>query len=661
MPGTAALLDSATAREASIPRRDVAAQGPAAPSDARGVPRGADAGLLGALAAELEAKLAAAAGGQSANLIEANPNATARPELWRPPATASAPKPPGTHAPGEAVADTQGGTAQGEGTPTDAVTLPGSRRTTPSGLPGDGTVAGATGRDASAGHPAAPVTSPALARSDANQATAGPVVGAVPPQGTSATGGPVTDADTYGMDAQGTASDATAPDYPATGTTPGSIARDATAASGAPDSRAGAEDHETPGGPGTVVQGAAVSGGAIPGPDARTAAGIAQITLAAGARAQGVRDDARAPGTDATAQGAPDGSAAPGAEPPSATARAGGPASAEGSGAGGSHAGDGDTSAGDGRGDGRTGRDGAAGPASPTPPAAGRSGPDVATTAWAVHSGRSDPRLGSGAGATGPAITDVGAGTANGAAGGVTPESDPQRVDPSGHDPDVAPRDPSSNHSGPNYLDPRSLGPNDPGTPRSDAIGSSAISSSAVGAAGAGANAAGTGGVGAGGVAGGGAAVPNSGGLPPGQAAWPSIAPQLVSVLSPLRRGADGVHRMTLRLRPEDLGPVSIVAEVRDGAIAVRLRADHEAGQAALRAALPELRQDLTDAGFARCALELHQQSSATGNGSQHFSGWRPEGRSQRRTPERGQAVAAPQAAGAEPGRAAEGLVDLRL
>nr|BFE65564.1 hypothetical protein GCM10020063_100900 [Dactylosporangium thailandense] len=152
----------------------------------------------------------------------------------------------------------------------------------------------------------------------------------------------------------------------------------------------------------------------------------------------------------------------------------------------------------------------------------------------------------------------------------------------------------------------------------------------------------------------GGTAVDGSG-LLGGQAAWSSVAPQLVSVLSPLRKGPDGVHRMTVRLDPEELGPVSIVAEVRDGSISVHLRADRETGQAALQAALPQLRQDLSSAGFAQCALELNQQSSFAGNESQHFSGRHPEGRSQQRAPERVETGAEP-----TPAEPMDGL-DVRL
>jgi flagellar hook-length control protein FliK len=112
------------------------------------------------------------------------------------------------------------------------------------------------------------------------------------------------------------------------------------------------------------------------------------------------------------------------------------------------------------------------------------------------------------------------------------------------------------------------------------------------------------------------------------------VATQVAMVLTPLRKGPDGVHRMTIQLSPGDLGPVSIVAEVRDGAIAVQLAAGSEAARVALQAALPDLRQDLRDAGFGQCTLDLHQDRDRPGNQSQQFSGWQSQGRSQQQAPE---------------------------
>jgi len=91
------------------------------------------------------------------------------------------------------------------------------------------------------------------------------------------------------------------------------------------------------------------------------------------------------------------------------------------------------------------------------------------------------------------------------------------------------------------------------------------------------------------------------------QPGLPTPAEQVAMRLVPLRRGADGIHRMTIHLNPDDLGPISVVAEVRGGAIAVQLHSATEAGRAALQASLPDLRQNLIDGGFGSCALDLQQ------------------------------------------------------
>jgi hypothetical protein len=81
----------------------------------------------------------------------------------------------------------------------------------------------------------------------------------------------------------------------------------------------------------------------------------------------------------------------------------------------------------------------------------------------------------------------------------------------------------------------------------------------------------------------------------------------------PLRREADGIHRLTVHLHPVDLGPVSVVAEIRDGNVAVQLSGGTEHGRQALHQALPQLRQELLDAGFANCSLDLRQDAPTGG------------------------------------------------
>jgi len=85
----------------------------------------------------------------------------------------------------------------------------------------------------------------------------------------------------------------------------------------------------------------------------------------------------------------------------------------------------------------------------------------------------------------------------------------------------------------------------------------------------------------------------------------PPAAAQLVAQLAPLRTGPDGVHRMTMLLNPEELGPITVVAEVRGDQLSVHLAGTTEAGREALRTALPQLERELRDSGFTACALDV--------------------------------------------------------
>jgi hypothetical protein len=118
------------------------------------------------------------------------------------------------------------------------------------------------------------------------------------------------------------------------------------------------------------------------------------------------------------------------------------------------------------------------------------------------------------------------------------------------------------------------------------------------------------------------AAVPAPAGPAPVTATPPATAPaspappaaQVALHVVPLRLEADGVHRLTVHLHPADLGPVSLVAEVRDGAVHLQLAGATEAGREALRDALPDLRRELQQGGFERCSLDLGQDAPSGGN-----------------------------------------------
>jgi flagellar hook-length control protein FliK len=86
------------------------------------------------------------------------------------------------------------------------------------------------------------------------------------------------------------------------------------------------------------------------------------------------------------------------------------------------------------------------------------------------------------------------------------------------------------------------------------------------------------------------------------------LAPRIVSLAS----GGDGEHRITLRVDPDDFGPVRVVAEVRGGDVAVVLHAGTDQGRDALRACLTDLRRDLEASGL-RGSLDL--AGGSTGGG----------------------------------------------
>lgn len=103
----------------------------------------------------------------------------------------------------------------------------------------------------------------------------------------------------------------------------------------------------------------------------------------------------------------------------------------------------------------------------------------------------------------------------------------------------------------------------------------------------------------------------------------PAVSVQLVAAVGPLKLSADGVQTLTMMLHPADLGSVQVRAELRDGVVSLQLIGSTDIGREALRAALPDLRRDLLDAGVNTGSLELGSGSPDTGA----FSRNTPEGR----------------------------------
>ncbi|WP_307827813.1 flagellar hook-length control protein FliK [Planomonospora sp. ID82291] len=117
-------------------------------------------------------------------------------------------------------------------------------------------------------------------------------------------------------------------------------------------------------------------------------------------------------------------------------------------------------------------------------------------------------------------------------------------------------------------------------------------------------------------------------------------ASQIAVHVLPLRQDPDGIHRLTVHLHPADLGPVSVVAELRNGAVHLQLAGTSDGAFDALRSALPSLRQELEEGGFSACTLDLQREAPGDGR--------RPGEQTQQFSEQghRGQAASGPAATG---------------
>jgi flagellar hook-length control protein FliK len=93
----------------------------------------------------------------------------------------------------------------------------------------------------------------------------------------------------------------------------------------------------------------------------------------------------------------------------------------------------------------------------------------------------------------------------------------------------------------------------------------------------------------------------------------PPVVEQVVNRLSMLRSGPDGTHKLTMRLDPVELGPIKIIAEVREGSLKLELIAAVPAAQDTLRQAMGELRRELANAGFSSATVNVQQGGPDSG------------------------------------------------
>lgn len=91
---------------------------------------------------------------------------------------------------------------------------------------------------------------------------------------------------------------------------------------------------------------------------------------------------------------------------------------------------------------------------------------------------------------------------------------------------------------------------------------------------------------------------------------------QLATPLFSLASAAPGEHVMTLRVSPDDLGPLTVRAHIDGTGVRIELFAPGDAGREAVRHILPELRRGLEDSG-ASLSLSSHNSPADSGKDGQ--------------------------------------------
>ena len=71
---------------------------------------------------------------------------------------------------------------------------------------------------------------------------------------------------------------------------------------------------------------------------------------------------------------------------------------------------------------------------------------------------------------------------------------------------------------------------------------------------------------------------------------------------------------MTLKVTPEDLGPLTVRAHIDAAGVRIELFAPGDVGREAIRGILPELRKELADSGFG-ASLDVSDRSGPGGTG----------------------------------------------
>ena len=83
---------------------------------------------------------------------------------------------------------------------------------------------------------------------------------------------------------------------------------------------------------------------------------------------------------------------------------------------------------------------------------------------------------------------------------------------------------------------------------------------------------------------------------------------QVMSVLRPVRKFADGSHRLSIQIHPEELGSVTVELAMHQGQLSLHLVAEKQSTADLLSASMAELRADIDRDGHRQSLLEVAQQ-----------------------------------------------------
>jgi flagellar hook-length control protein FliK len=109
--------------------------------------------------------------------------------------------------------------------------------------------------------------------------------------------------------------------------------------------------------------------------------------------------------------------------------------------------------------------------------------------------------------------------------------------------------------------------------------------------------------------------------LPTAVVRGPAVPPQgfagqLSQPVARLAQAGPGEHLMTVKVTPENLGPVTVQARIGPDGVRIELFAPTDAGRAAVHAVLPDLRRDLAGTGLG-ASLDLSQRGAPQQPGAQ--------------------------------------------